>query len=96
MKTQLIAAVLFAGSVIAAPAFAGNNAADAPFPSFNGVSTATRADVKSELVAAVDTKSVAPQGNHVDPSEAAVSRQVPQARATALAQGNGLQDRERP
>jgi len=96
MKTQLIAAALIAGAVFTAPAFAGNNAADAPFPTFNGVSTASRAEVKSELVAAVDTKTVAPQGNHVDPSEAAVSRQVPQARASALAQGNGLMDRERP
>ncbi len=86
MKTQLIAALLIAGSVIAAPAFAGNNAADAPFPTFAGVSTKTRAEVKTELVAAVQEKSLAPEGNHVDPSDSAVSRQVPRTNATAFAQ----------
>lgn len=88
MKTQLIAALLIAGSVIAAPAFAGNNASNAPFTTFPGVSTKSRAEVKTELVAAVQDKSVAPQGNQVDPSYAAVSRQVPSAHAVALAQAN--------
>jgi hypothetical protein len=96
MKTQLIAALMIAGSVIAAPAFAGNNSADAPFPSFTSASTTTRAEVKSELVAAVDTKNVAPQGNHVDPSVAAVSRQAQQVRQPALAQDESQLNRERP
>lgn len=96
MKTQLIAALLIAGSVIAAPAFAGNNPADAPFPTFPGVSTKSRAEVKSDLTSAVQDKSIAPEGNRVDPTVAAVSRQIPSVRPSALAQGNGLMDRERP
>lgn len=90
MKTQLIAALLIAGSVIAAPAFAGNNAADAPFPTFASASTKSRAEVKTELVAAVDEKTLAPQGNRVDPTEAAVSRQLPSNHAAALAQANNV------
>jgi len=90
MKTQLIAALMIAGSVIAAPAFAGSNSADAPFPTFSGASTASRAEVKGELIAAVDTKSAAPQGNHVDPSAAAVERQVPSKHEAALAQADNV------
>jgi len=70
MKTQLIAALLISGAVIASPAFAGNNASNAPFTTFPGVSTQSRADVKAQLVAAI-------------------ARQAPAARNTALAQGNG-------
>jgi len=89
MKTQLIAALLISGAVIASPAFAGNNASNAPFTTFPGVSTQSRADVKAELVAAVQEKSIAPEGNHVDPSDAAIARQAQVAHQSALAQGNG-------
>jgi hypothetical protein len=86
MKTQLIAALLIAGSVIAAPAFAGSNTNDAPFPTFSGASTQTRAEVKGELVAAVQEKDIAPEGNRVDPSAAAIARQIPSKHAVTLAQ----------
>jgi len=89
MKTQLIAALLISGAVIASPAFAGNNASNAPFTAFSGASTKSRAEVKTELVAAVQDKATAPEGNRVDPSDAAVARQAPQASRTALADGNG-------
>ena len=88
MKTQLIAALMIAGSVIAAPAFAGSNAADAPFPTFAGASTQSRAEVKGELIAAVQEKSLAPEGNHVDPSAAALERQLPSKHDITLAQAN--------
>ena len=83
MKIQLIAALLISGAVIASPAFAGNNASNAPFTTFSGVSTKSRAEVKTELVAAVQEKNLAPEGNQVDPSDSAVSRQAPIARQTA-------------
>jgi len=98
MKNQLIAALLISGAVIASPAFAGNNASDAPFTSFSGVSASpdtgskSRVEVNADLVAAVQAKNVAPQGNHVDPSDAAVARQTPVAHAPS----NNLMDRERP
>jgi hypothetical protein len=96
MKTQLIAALLISGAVIASPAFAGNNASNAPFTAFSGVSTKSRAEVKAELVAAVQEKSVAPEGNHIDPSDSAISRQEPlSAHATALAQANSQARQER-
>ncbi len=96
MKTQLIAALMISGALIASPAFAGNNASNAPFTSFPGVSTKSRAEVNTELVAAVQDKTATPAGNRVDPSDAVVARQAAVARPTGLAQGNGLMDRERP
>jgi len=96
MKTQLIAALLISGAVIAAPAFAGNNASNAPFTSFSGASTKSRAEVNTELLAAVQDKTAAPAEAHVYPADSAVARQAPVVRAPALAQGNGLMDRERP
>jgi hypothetical protein len=96
MKTQLIAALMISGALIASPAFAGNTASNNPFTTFPGVSTKTRAEVNAELTASVQDKSVAPAGNRVDPSDAVVARQTPSARTTGLAQGNGLMDRERP
>jgi hypothetical protein len=90
MKTQLIAALLIAGSVVAAPAFAGTSSNDAPFPTFSGSSTQTRAEVKGELVAAVQEKSVAPEGSRVDPTDAAIARQIPSKHAIALAQAGDV------
>lgn len=89
MKNQLIAALLISGAVIAGPAFAGNSASNAPFTTFPGVSTKSRAEVNAELVTAVQEKDLAPQGNQVDSSYSAVSRQSPRDRQTALAQGGG-------
>lgn len=91
MKTQLIAALLISGVVIASPAFAGNNASDAPFQSYTnaGASTQTRADVNTQLVAAVQNKSAAPQGNSVAPAASAIARLAP---APAV----NLLNRERP
>jgi hypothetical protein len=98
MKTQLIAALLMSGAVVVTPAFAGNNASNAPFTSFATASAnpdtgaKSRAEVRAELVSAVQEKSMAPQGDRVDPSYAAIARQVPAARASGI----GLMDRERP
>jgi hypothetical protein len=88
MKNPLIAALLISAALVASPAFAGNSASNAPFTTFPGVGSKTRAEVKSELVAAVQDKSVAPEGNRVDPADSAISRQEPSAHRTALAQAN--------
>jgi len=105
MKTQLIAALLISGALIASPAFAGNSALDAPFTSFQGVSTSpdasanSRAEARLELAdtaqARTQTQSVASQAVPMDPSSATAAP-APVARSIAPAEGNGLMDRERP
>jgi hypothetical protein len=97
MKTQLIAALLISSTLIAAPAFAGNNEADAPFTSFQSSNSGkTRAQVKAELAQAVQERSRTPEGNVVDPSVASIYRLAPAAQQTSLAQGNALADRAHP
>jgi len=95
MNTKLLGIFFLAGA-LSAPAFAGNTASNAPFTSFPGASTKSRTEVKIELASAVQDKTLAPEGNHIDPSNSAVARQTPATRTTALAQGNGLSNRERP
>jgi len=98
MRTQLIAALLISGAFIASPAFAGNNAIDAPFTSFQGVSTSpdARLELASAEPAQTQTQTVASQAGTVDQSNATAAPQAPVARSATPVEGNGLMDRERP
>jgi len=100
MRTQLIAALLISGAFIASPAFAGNNAIDAPFTSFQGVSTSPDASLELANAEPAQTQgqtlTVASQAGTVDQSNATATTQAPAARSATPVEGNGLMDRERP